>query len=465
MRNGRRQWTGQRRRAVATDPLRIAALMTEALPSPDSPKWAAEMRQVITRGHMAAWMAGTAERLGVKPDSPLLSKARLSKAERAEIKKTVDKQLDYLKQFSQAKGEMSEAQITARADLYPGAVKTTYYEARWGDWDIPADLLPGNQQCITRCLCRGHVRDNGDGTGVWIRELGGTEQHCTECPPLAGEHPIERRGAATKAQTAQERAMFANMGSSPGSGAPGGGPATGGQGGLWAKGPDGKRTPQAGTDAANVGVKDATPTDGSVPVTPRTSTELNQHLIDTNTIGHVSEAEQRSIDRYVLDGFAPANKALRGLSDDPTDALVAKNITSGLDPVMRRSGLADNIQVHRGMEVWKEDAAGHEHLARMQPGAILKEPGYLSVSIDPEEIRRFGGGEQEPRSWVTNVTMHVTVRAGTRAAYMPAVRPNFEGSHREKELVIDRGATYRVNKRTEHNGRVELEVEVMGHDD
>jgi predicted GNAT family acetyltransferase len=49
-------------------------------------------------------------------------------------------------------------------------------------------------------------------------------------------------------QTASERAMFANMGSSGGGGGGGGGGGkpTGGQGGLWKRGADGKRTPQAG---------------------------------------------------------------------------------------------------------------------------------------------------------------------------------------------------------------------------
>lgn len=52
-------------------------------------------------------------------------------------------------------------------------------------------------------------------------------------------------------QTAQERAMFANMGSSgSGGGRSGGsgGKPSGGTGGLWKRGPDGKRTPQAGLE-------------------------------------------------------------------------------------------------------------------------------------------------------------------------------------------------------------------------
>jgi hypothetical protein len=56
---------------------------------------------------------------------------------------------------------------------------------------------------------------------------------------------------ATKAQTAQERAMFANMGSSGGGGGKGGGKKpSGGQGGLWPKGADGERHPPGGGEAA-----------------------------------------------------------------------------------------------------------------------------------------------------------------------------------------------------------------------
>lgn len=179
---------------MPTDPLRLAALMAQALPPPTSAAWEREMRQVVTRGHVAAWMAGTAERLGVPLDSPLLNRARLSRAERADITTLVDKQLAYLKQFNAARADMSDAAILARASLYPGALRGSYYGARWGDWEIPDELMPGNQQCVTRCLCTiTEVRDNGDGTGTLVRELDGTEAHCDECPGLAGEHAITRR--------------------------------------------------------------------------------------------------------------------------------------------------------------------------------------------------------------------------------------------------------------------------------
>lgn len=181
---------------MPNDPLKLTALMASALPAVDDPKWAEKMRQVITRGHLSAWMLGTAERLGVPPDSPLLSRQRLSRAEREEIKAIVARQIEYLRGFEKDKGAMSEAGISNRASLYPGALSTTYYATRWGDWQIPDQLLPGTAQCITRCKCSISVKDNGDGTGVLTRVMGGVETaHCSECPALAGDHPVKRRGA------------------------------------------------------------------------------------------------------------------------------------------------------------------------------------------------------------------------------------------------------------------------------
>lgn len=180
------------------DPLKLAALMASAisaLPNPGSPSWQREMERIIARGHTAAWIAGQAERLGVKPDSPLLSQARLSRAERAEIKAVVDAQLQYFRGFQGDLSGMSEAQIKARAQLYAGATRQTLYATRWGDWEIPQGLMPGNQDCVSRCLCTISVKDNGDGTGMLTRAMGGTEHHCTACPPLQGDHPVKRRAA------------------------------------------------------------------------------------------------------------------------------------------------------------------------------------------------------------------------------------------------------------------------------
>lgn len=180
------------------DPLKLAALMSEAIsaiPNPGSATWQREMERVIARGHTAAYIAGTAERLGVRPDSDLISYKRLSRAERAELKKAVDVQLQYFAGFVKDLPQMSEAQIAARAQLYSGATQELYHRTRWGDWNVPDTLMPGRQACQASCRCSISIQDNGDGTGVLTRVLGGADvAHCQECPSIAGDHPVRRRG-------------------------------------------------------------------------------------------------------------------------------------------------------------------------------------------------------------------------------------------------------------------------------
>ena len=158
--------------------------------------WEKAMQQAITRGHTAATLAGIAERLNIPLDSDLISERRLSRAERNEIKHAVAVQLDYLTGFvaDVRADRLSDGKIRQRAAMYAGATRATYYAARWGDWEIPDNLMPGRQKCVANCRCSISVADNGDGTGTLTRVAGG-EKHCTECPPLAGDHPVKRRAA------------------------------------------------------------------------------------------------------------------------------------------------------------------------------------------------------------------------------------------------------------------------------
>lgn len=158
--------------------------------------WERDMERAISTAATATYLTAFAERLNLSPDSPLFARNRLSRAERADITRQISGQLAYLRGFVadiQA-GKLSPAQIAARANLYAaGTVRTFYYESRYGDWEIPVSLLPGQQECLGSCLCRVQVIDNGDGTGILRREMGGTERHCTECPQLQGDHPIRRK--------------------------------------------------------------------------------------------------------------------------------------------------------------------------------------------------------------------------------------------------------------------------------
>lgn len=158
--------------------------------------WRRDMERIITTQTTAAYIAATAQRLGVPPDSPLLSRQRLSRAERADIRRQVADQLRFLDGFAADLGRLSPAQVMARAKLYATGPRAFYYAQRWGGWEIPDRLLPGLQACLGNCLCRIDIRDHGDGTGTLTRTMGGTEHHCSECPPLAGDHPVRRRGAA-----------------------------------------------------------------------------------------------------------------------------------------------------------------------------------------------------------------------------------------------------------------------------
>jgi hypothetical protein len=118
----------------------------------------------------------------------------LSRAERKELNDALKAQRDYLAAFAKdvQDGNLSPKQIAARAAMYAGAVRGTYYAARWGAWDIPPDLMPGQQECVANCRCTISITDNGDGTGILNRKLNG-ERHCPSCEAVAGDHPIERK--------------------------------------------------------------------------------------------------------------------------------------------------------------------------------------------------------------------------------------------------------------------------------
>ena len=107
------------------------------------------------------------------------------------------KQLDFLDMFVQAvrEGAMTDAGIAARASLYAGATRGTYYATRWGDWDLEWTPGDGSTPCLGSCRCTQDVEDTGDGTGRMIWRLGGAEAHCMICPTraAASPHTVQRR--------------------------------------------------------------------------------------------------------------------------------------------------------------------------------------------------------------------------------------------------------------------------------
>ena len=167
---------------MPADPLKLKALAAVAI-SDATARLASggsrqafdkEMRAIIARSQTAAYVAGTAQRLGIPLDSPLLSRARLSKAERADITQAVAGQLKYLDDFVAGMDDMSDAAIAARANMYAGASRATYYKSAT-EADLPAYPGDGSSECLGNCGCS--WEQGGDGYS-WIR---GKTDSCATC--------------------------------------------------------------------------------------------------------------------------------------------------------------------------------------------------------------------------------------------------------------------------------------------
>ena len=137
--------------------------------------WRTAMERALTVAHTSAYIVGTAERLGVN----VKTLKGLSRTERAEIRAMVGPQLDYLAGFVSAQGGLSDAQTAARAALYSGAVRSTYYGARFPG--LPAYPGDGSTPCRTNCKCS--VEERADGF-YWILH---PAEHCGECQQRAAQ--------------------------------------------------------------------------------------------------------------------------------------------------------------------------------------------------------------------------------------------------------------------------------------
>ena len=134
------------------------------------------MRKAIATAHSAATYAAIKERTGVMPKG-------LSKAERNDLKARVAEQIKYYDRFAAAAPDMTDAGVAVRAAMYAGAVRGTYYGARYpGLNQYQGD---GQTQCLTNCLCSLDERDDGI---HWVLDGG---EHCTDCVDMAAGSPYQ----------------------------------------------------------------------------------------------------------------------------------------------------------------------------------------------------------------------------------------------------------------------------------
>lgn len=129
----------------------------------------AEMARRLFEGHVAAALIG-GETRRLTPDAAAL------------VVKAVQAQLPYLDRFADeiAAGGWLE-KYHARAALYAGSIKPTFWQARAGGLEMPYYPAQGTD-CMNNCRCAWRIdwldRENLDADCTWVRGVGDSCDTC-----------------------------------------------------------------------------------------------------------------------------------------------------------------------------------------------------------------------------------------------------------------------------------------------
>jgi hypothetical protein len=166
---------------LRAQPLTLIGPATQSLADGGSiGAWRKAMEVAIRRSQTAAYIAATAERLKVSPAAV----KGLSKAERAELDARINAQLKYLDGFvaDLKQGKLTMAQAQARAALYPGATRGTFYATRYHN--LPFYPTEGSA-CMTNCKCSWEQKGN---SYYWRMSA---IEHCPTCLGRASGNPYQ----------------------------------------------------------------------------------------------------------------------------------------------------------------------------------------------------------------------------------------------------------------------------------
>lgn len=143
-----------------------------------------EFERILVEYHLAAYFAGRGDD-ELSPRADLLMGAAIS----AEI--------GYSRAFLGKIDTLSDAQATARALQYTGAIKASYSKGKHWLWDLPFHAGDGGTPCLTNCRCRWDVQvqdlEELDANAYWRVTAG---ESCAGCVARAKGNPYVFKGGA-----------------------------------------------------------------------------------------------------------------------------------------------------------------------------------------------------------------------------------------------------------------------------
>lgn len=174
---------------------------------------------------------------------------------------------------------------------------------------------------------------------------------------------------------------------------------------------------------------------------------LGKHLSGQHDQAAHSGKGSPTLEGYVRDSVR-TNMALRR-GETPDAALE-------MDALMASSVLADRTQVYRVVEFPPGDKTGAQ-LRGLKKGDTFTDKAFQSTSEDLDTAQDFA-----VMGYKNKVVMTIRAGAGTHAIKVPAAVAEKVGMGDQFEVIIDRGATMRVVRRTEmDDGSLALDLEVL----
>jgi len=148
----------------------------------DTDRWQILVAKDLYAGHYAAYMLGRGTKDIGEPSRKLVTSI-------------VAEQVDYLNAFAnQIDKDGWRDAFGARAAMYIGSIKQSYYRGKTFGIDMPFVPGDGSTPCLSNCRCHMTIdwldEENLDADVYWKL---GAEDHCGVCPERAAQSPYRFR--------------------------------------------------------------------------------------------------------------------------------------------------------------------------------------------------------------------------------------------------------------------------------